>query len=106
MVTSRSARSRWLPPIAVLVAALAAAPSALAGDSSPAGRHPRLGPAALALASQPTVVPAARASRAQAATEGSFIKSSTGIAVLVGLVAGVGYVAYSLKHDRVSSPRR
>lgn len=113
---------RWRPPtgvVALLAVALVVVPlPALAADSPPQLPSP---PApsllAQAQAAAATAAPAvsahaasARMAQTPAPTGGanrdrwSFFKSPVGVAVVVGLAAGVGYALYSTQNDRINSP--
>lgn len=113
---------RWRPPTgaaALLALALVVGPMpALAADSPPQlPSPPAPGLLAQAQAAAATVVPAvsahagsARMAQTPAPTGGtnrdkwSFFKSPVGVAVMVGIAAGVGYALYSTQNDRITSP--
>jgi hypothetical protein len=105
----------WSRPIAgglVALTALTFTAPAVAGESLPsAAPTTRLSDRAAASVAKLKPTPRAfvqQAAPAQTESSGSFFKSRTGIAAIVLMVAGAGYVAYRIPRDsdKVHSPVR
>ena len=93
--------------LALIVGATLCAPQAIAAGPAPK-------PIAAAAAAKVEAMPAAtlaQAAQTKAAPAGTtvdkpFFKTGKGVAALALLAGGLGYMTYSLNHDRVKSPGR
>ena len=101
-------------PLALLVGLTFVAPPAGADEAppTPTSEATSATPVAMAAAAKVAkldsaeVAEATQAPAAEAESPSSFFKSPKGVAALVLAVAGVSYVIYSSKHDRLHSPIR
>jgi hypothetical protein len=101
--------SQWVSRALVVALVLAAAPLPVFAGEPPAPARPTL----TALVEQAAAAtPLAAARKQTAGTQSgktdmgspSFFKKPVGIAVLVTMLAGVGFAIYSSQHDRIHSP--